>query len=141
MEKKINNPPCLIQETETPISIPMESGPFKAQRISIENKESFHGWFGHPKEEKLFLCLSGSMRILMVKPDNWEDPSLELKVLEQVLIANKSQMLYVPVGYVTAVQKISNDGQVLEFSTISKEEFDSNGKTFPKEWWYVETFM
>lgn len=114
---------------------------FHAKRISVETRDGRHEWNGHPEEEKLFVCISGSVRILMVRLDDWENPSFDLEVLEQVISAAHHRFLKVPAGYATAIQKISKDGKALELSSISQTDFDTSGKIFPKEWWYVETFM
>lgn len=138
--KNIEHKPRLIQE-EMAVSVSIGSTSFLTKRISTENQEELRNWHGHPEEEKIILCLSGLVRVLMVKPDNWQDPNLNLEVTEQVLKAGHSDKLLIPAGYVTAIQQISDDSLVLELSTITKEEFEKNGKVYPKEWWYVETFM
>lgn len=140
MKKNIEKTPQLIQE-DLVVSVSIGTTSFLTRRISTESREELRNWHGHPEEEKIILCLSGLVRVLMVKPDNWHNPSLNLKVMEQVLKAGHSDKLLIPAGYVTAIQPISNDGLALEFSTVTKEEFQTNGKVFPKEWWYVETFM
>ncbi|HZI69207.1 MAG TPA: hypothetical protein VFD44_05835, partial [Hanamia sp.] len=58
--------------------------------------EVVRAWQGHQQEEKWFYVVEGSFKIAVVKPDNWQHPSLNLPVEEYKLSADKYKFCIFP---------------------------------------------
>src|SRR5664279_4405999 len=56
-------------------------------------------WQAHKIEQKWFYVVTGSFKIVVLKPDNWEKPSENLPVKEFILQSGMNQVLYIPGGY------------------------------------------
>lgn len=81
------------------------------------------GWKGRPTEKKRFDFNKGSLLVLMVKPDNWTKPSLELPVAEHIL-TRSNPFLDVPEGHVVSIKALEPRTQVEVFSFISEGSND-----------------
>jgi dTDP-4-dehydrorhamnose 3,5-epimerase len=57
-------------------------------------------WQGY-KREKKWQVLSGFFKILLVKVDNWERPSISLDFQEFILRSTVTKILQMPGGYAT----------------------------------------
>jgi dTDP-4-dehydrorhamnose 3,5-epimerase len=101
----------------------------------------FRAWHGHKKEQNWFMATSGAVMVMVVKPDNWENPSYDLEVEEFILKADKGEILHVPGGFVTGIKSITEDANLLVFSDFSLAESQKDDYRFDKERWYYETFM
>ena len=81
----------------------------------IENIDTFfaRGWQGHKIEQRWFTAVYGEFKIALIKIDDWKNPS---KALEKVTfkISNKSaDVLYVPQGYISSIQAITEASKLL----------------------------
>lgn len=81
----------------------------------IENIDTFfvRGWQGHKIEQRWFTAVTGEFKIALIKIDDWKNPS---KTLEKITfkISNKSaDVLYVPQGYISSIQAITEASKLL----------------------------
>tara|TARA_B110000879_G_scaffold80744_1_gene112062 strand:+ start:1179 stop:1592 length:414 start_codon:yes stop_codon:yes gene_type:complete len=81
----------------------------------IENIDTFfvRGWQGHKIEQRWFTAVTGEFKIALIKIDDWKNPS---KALEKITfkISNKSaDVLYVPQGYISSIQAITEASKLL----------------------------
>jgi len=81
----------------------------------IENIDTFfvRGWQGHKIEQRWFTAVTGEFKIALIKIDDWKNPS---KALEKITfkISNKSaDVLYVPRGYISSIQAITEASKLL----------------------------
>lgn len=80
------------------------------------------GWHGHQREKKWFQCLKGSFVLSFVKPDNWENPSKELKPETFYLNADEPALLCLPEGYANCIRATEPDSMLLVYSGKPLEE-------------------
>lgn len=62
------------------------------------------GWHAHQHERKWFYCIKGKFSVALVKIDNWDDPSPELRSEIFHLSEDKSQLVCVPAGYANCLK-------------------------------------
>lgn len=87
-----------------------------AKRIYIiKNKttEFIRGWQGHQIEQRWFSTISGVFKIDLIKIDNWENPSKDLKKHSFIIDSNKLNVIHVPSGYVSCIQSLEIDSKLL----------------------------
>lgn len=84
----------------------------------IENHslDFIRGWQGHKIEQRWFVCVSGSFEIRVIRLDNWENPSVYNTINIFQLNAEKSNVLYVPSGYVTSIQALEIGSKLMAMS-------------------------
>jgi len=93
-------------------------------------------WQAHQREEKWFYVMEGSFKIMLVKPDDWQDPSLNLPVEEYHLSAVKMQILHAPGGYANGFQSLEPKSKIMVFSSFTVEESMKDDFRFDKSLWY-----
>lgn len=93
------------------------------------------GWHGHQFEKKWFYCVKGSFTLAFVKPDNWENPSPELKAEIFELNENNSRIICVPGGYANCLKASIKDSVLLVFSGKRYEEALSDSWRYDKDMW------
>jgi len=104
--------------------------------IEHPDTEIVRAWQGHQKEEKWFYVVDGSFKIVLVRPDNWENPSLELKTEPFVLESAEPKILHVPGGYANGFKALKQKSRIIVFSSFTVEESSKDNFRFHKEQWY-----
>lgn len=99
------------------------------------------GWQGHKLEQKWFFAAKGSLKLLVVQPDNWENPSHNLKPMEYILKEGTGDYLHVPAGYATAQLNITEDAVLGVLSDFSLEESQADSYRFDSNMWYFDSYM
>lgn len=81
----------------------------------IENKDTdfVRGWQGHKIEQRWFSAIRGSFKIQLIKIDNWENPSKDLKAFTFLLYSDKLDVLHTPEGYISSIQSLENNSRLL----------------------------
>ena len=113
---------------------------FDIKRFFFIEPVEMRGWHGHQNEDNLFTVVSGFVKILLLKPDDWKYPSHNLPVFEYVLSHN-GDTLYVPKGYVSAMKCVSEFGTVMVCSNKPVEESIKDTYRFSSDFWYFESFF
>jgi dTDP-4-dehydrorhamnose 3,5-epimerase-like enzyme len=93
------------------------------------------GWHGHKNEKKWFYCVKGEFVIGIVKPDDWENPSPELKPEIFNLSETKSEIICVPEGYANSIKAISDNSILLVLSGKKVPEAYSDSWRYDKSLW------
>ena len=93
-------------------------------------------WQAHQREEKWFYVMEGSFKIVLVRPDNWQLPSLDLPVEEYNLSAAKMQILHVPGGYANGFKALEPKSKIMVFSSFTVEESLKDDFRFDKDLWF-----
>lgn len=93
-------------------------------------------WQGHKNEAKWFFCSKGSFQVSIVKIDDWEKPSHDLKVTSYHLSEKNSQVLAIPPGYATGFKTIEPFSTLVVFSDKSLDESKSDDYRFDKNLWH-----
>jgi dTDP-4-dehydrorhamnose 3,5-epimerase-like enzyme len=98
--------------------------------------EVIRAWQGHQKEEKWFYVLDGAFKLVLVQPDDWENPSLKLNTEEFVLEASQQKLLHVPGGYANGFKALKSKSRIIVFSSFTVEESAKDNFRFDKNDWY-----
>lgn len=93
------------------------------------------GWHAHQFERKWFYCIKGSFTLALVKIDNWENPSPDLKADIYELGEDDSRLICVPAGYANCL-KAHTSGSILQvFSDKTIEEAANDSWRYDKDMW------
>ena len=103
----------------------------------IENhKTNFvRAWHAHKREKKYILILSGSIKVSLVKIDNWKKPSKKLKIENFFLNDKCPQILYIPGGYAHGTQNLKKNTSFLVYSNFSIDESLKDDFRYPYNYW------
>lgn len=105
--------------------------------ISNHTKGFVRAWHGHKKEAKYALVVKGAFKLAAVKVDDWENPSQDLEVKQFVLSEKKPSVLYIPAGYANGLMSLTDDAQLMIFSTSTIEESLNDDFRFDSRFWDV----
>jgi len=84
--------------------------------IHHRDKSVVRGWHGHQFEKKWFYCVKGSFTVALVKPDDWNNPSINLPAEIIHLTENDSKIICIPEGYANCIKAGENNAVLLVFS-------------------------
>ena len=84
--------------------------------IHHSDKSVVRGWHGHQFEKKWFYCVKGSFTIAIVKPDDWNNPSKDLRAEIIHLTEGDSKIISVPEGYANCIKAGVDNAVLLVFS-------------------------
>ena len=103
----------------------------------IENhKLNFiRAWHAHKNEQKYILILSGSLKVSLVKIDNWKKPSKKLKIRNFFLNEKCPQILFIPGGYAHGTQNLKKNTSFMVFSNFSINESLKDDFRYPHDYW------
>jgi dTDP-4-dehydrorhamnose 3,5-epimerase len=104
--------------------------------IEHHSMTTVRAWQGHRKEEKWFYVISGSFKVALVQPDDWERPSQELLVEEYVLTASKPEVLHIPGGYANGFKGLEPGSKMMVFSSFTVAESKADDYRFDADKWY-----
>ena len=81
----------------------------------IENKNTsiIRSWQGHKIEQRWFNAVTGSFKILLIKIENWENPTQLFKPLEFILKSKTLDMLHIPEGYISSIQALEESSKLM----------------------------
>ncbi len=102
--------------------------------IKNQNPTVIRGWRGHRLEQRWFYVFSGSFNIFLVKIDDWETPSRDLKVDKIIFKQSDFSVLNVPKGYATAFQSNESDSELLVFADSKISETENDDHTWPNDY-------
>lgn len=71
------------------------------------------GWHGHQYERKWFYCIKGRFSVAIVKPDDWDNPSPDLKPEVFHLTEEDSKIVCVPAGRANCL-KAHEPGSIMQ---------------------------
>lgn len=74
------------------------------------------GWHAHKFERKWFYCIKGNFSVALVKIDNWDAPSPDLKAEIFHLSEDDSKIVCVPQGYANCLKAMTKDAVMLVLS-------------------------
>ena len=93
------------------------------------------GWHGHQFEKKWFYCVKGSFTLALVKIDDWEHPSPDLKAEIFRLNDQQSDIVCVPLGYANCLKAGEAGSVLLVYSGKRYEEALSDSWRYPADNW------
>lgn len=87
------------------------------------HKQGFiRAWHAHKEESKYVTIVNGSALVAVVKIDNWEKPSKNLKIRKYILSSKKPSVLFIPAGFANGFMGLTEDVKLLFFSTSTLKE-------------------
>lgn len=93
-------------------------------------------WQAHKKENKWFVAIQGEFKILLVQPDNWTNPSADLKPTIFTINSNEFTTLHIPGGYASAIVAVKPNSKLMVFSNFTTQESKEDDYRFDKNLWY-----
>lgn len=104
--------------------------------IEHPNIETVRAWQGHKIEQKWFYVISGSFKIALVQPDDWQNPSKSLKPEEYLLKAEQNKVLHIPGGWASGFRALESDSRLIIFSDFPITEAGKDDFRFDRNLWY-----
>lgn len=102
------------------------------------HKQGFvRAWHAHKKEAKYVLVVKGAAKVAAVKIDNWDEPSKSAEVKQFVLSEKKPTVLYIPAGYANGFMSLTDDAQIMFFSTSTLDESLGDDIRYDSRHWDV----
>lgn len=96
---------------------------------------TIRAWQGHKVESRWFICVQGSFQIKIIKIDDWENPSEDLKVHSYQLDSGKPKVLFVPEGCVNGFKAEEANSKLMIMSDYGMNEIEDDQVRFDKEKW------
>ena len=93
------------------------------------------GWHGHQHEKKWFYCVKGAFTIGLVKIDDWDNPSPDLKAQKYHLTEQESKIICVPEGYANCIKASIPGSILLVFSGKTLPEAYSDSWRYDNKLW------
>lgn len=102
----------------------------------VENNDTniVRAWQAHKVEKRWFVAIDGISEIRLVKIDDFENPSENLKVENFVLSAETLDCLYIQPGYATSIQALSDNAKLAVFSNFMLGEINDDYKFDSQKW-------
>jgi dTDP-4-dehydrorhamnose 3,5-epimerase-like enzyme len=98
---------------------------YLVENAAIEIKR---GWQGHKIEQRWFSVISGKFQILLLKVDDWEMPSKNLKPFIFDVNSENLDVLHVPSGFITCIQAKEENAKLLVMSDYVLGEINDEFK-------------
>jgi dTDP-4-dehydrorhamnose 3,5-epimerase len=92
-------------------------------------------WHAHKKESKYVTVVKGAAIVCTVCIDNWENPSKDLPVQRFILSEKNPSVLYIPNGYGNGFMNLTEDTQLVFFSTSTVEESQGDDFRYDAYYW------
>lgn len=92
-------------------------------------------WHAHKKEDKYVFVSAGAAIVGAVKIDNWEKPSVNLRVNRFILSAHKTAILHIPSGYANGFKTLRPHTRLIFFSTSTVEESLNDDFRYDSRFW------
>lgn len=108
---------------------------------SVSNHKSgfVRAWHAHKKESKYVLVVKGTVIVGAVPIDNWDQPSKYVEVQRYILSEIDPKILHIPSGYANGFMSLTNDTQIMFFSTSTLEESQGDDFRYDSKYWDIWT--
>ncbi|RZL46282.1 MAG: hypothetical protein EOP00_15470 [Pedobacter sp.] len=93
-------------------------------------------WQGHQYEQKWFYVTEGSFKVILVRPDDWISPSVNLPYQEYLLNDKKNEILNISAGFATGFQALEKSSKLMIFSDATLDDSKNDDYRFEKDLWY-----
>jgi dTDP-4-dehydrorhamnose 3,5-epimerase len=109
---------------------------FKRFYIVKNHASNFiRAWHGHLKEAKAILVIEGSAIVCAVKMDDPISPNKSNEVARKVMSSSNPTAFFIPAGYANGFMTLSEDAQILVFSSTTLEESQGDDYRFKFDYW------
>ena len=103
--------------------------------IHHDSTEVIRAWHAHQFEKKWFYCVKGSFTLALVRVDNWENPSSNLRPEIFHLTADCSEVICVPEGYANGLKATIPDSIMLVYSNKILDEAVKDSWRYDSQMW------
>ena len=104
--------------------------------IEHHDTNMVRAWQGHKLERKWFYVMRGAFKVILVRPDDWGNPSTDLPYEEFVLQADKNEILNIPSGFASGFQAMVAEAKLMIFTDFSVQESIADDFRYDKNLWY-----
>jgi dTDP-4-dehydrorhamnose 3,5-epimerase-like enzyme len=105
--------------------------------VSNHGQGFVRAWHAHRREAKYVFVTSGAAIVGAVEIDDWDKPSKTAHVHRYVLSARKPSILYIPAGYANGFKSLTEDANIVFFSTASMEEAKTDDVRYDARYWDI----
>ncbi len=105
--------------------------------VSNHRQGFVRAWHGHKHEAKCVFTVKGAALVGAVAIDDWEKPSKDAQVHRFVLSAKKPAILCIPPGYANGFMSLTDDAQLIFFSSGTIEEAKRDDVRFDSRYWDI----
>ena len=105
--------------------------------VSNYKQGMVRAWHAHRKEAKFVLVVKGAAIVSAVAIDNWEKPNKDAEVNRYVLSEKKPAILYIPANYANGFMSLTEDTQLMFFSTSTLEESKGDDIRYDSRYWDI----
>jgi dTDP-4-dehydrorhamnose 3,5-epimerase len=102
--------------------------------VSNHRKGFVRAWHGHKQEQKYVLVVKGAALVRLIGLEHWDDKSRPW-TLSYVLSEKKPAVLHIPAGYFNGFMTLTDDAQLMFFSTATLEESGVDDIRLPADKW------
>jgi len=111
------------------------AGVRRCYMIKNHRQGFIRAWHGHKYEGKYFTVVKGSALLCGVEIDDWNFPSKNLKVHRYIMSETSPSVLYLPPGYANGAMSLTEDAQIMVFSTSTLQESLNDDIRFDSRYW------
>ncbi len=111
------------------------AGVKRSYMIKNHQQGFIRAWHGHRREAKYFTVVKGSSLLCGVEIDDWNAPSKNLKIHRFVLSETTPSVLFLPAGYANGAMSLTDDAQIMVFSTSTLQESLNDDIRFESRYW------
>jgi len=104
--------------------------------IEHPDPHTVRAWQAHKREQKWFFVIEGCFKIVLVQPDDWDNPSEDLPAHEFTLEAKSNQVLYIPGNYANGFKALTPGSKMMVFSDFTVEESAGDNFRFNNALWF-----
>jgi dTDP-4-dehydrorhamnose 3,5-epimerase len=94
-------------------------------------------WHAHKKEAKYVLVVKGAALVGAVSIDDWDKPAKDTEVKRFVLSEKKPVVLYIPAGHANGFMSLTEDAQIMFFSTSTLEDSLGDDFRYDARYWDI----
>ena len=92
-------------------------------------------WHGHKNESKAAVIREGSAMICVVKVDNWENPSKELKIAKYFLSDKNPKIIEIPAGCAHGFMSLEPNTKITFYSNKNTNQSLKDDYRFNYDFW------
>jgi dTDP-4-dehydrorhamnose 3,5-epimerase len=102
--------------------------------VSNHRRGFVRAWHGHKREQKYVLVVRGAALVRLVALEHGDDKSRPW-TLSHVLSEKKPAVLHIPAGYFNGFMTLTDDTQLMFFSTATLDESAADDIRLPADKW------
>ncbi|MBO6606480.1 WxcM-like domain-containing protein [Psychroserpens sp.] len=106
--------------------------------IAPKDSTIVRAWQAHKKESKWFYCSKGAFQIKLIRIDDFDAPSDELKIETIYLNEGDPHILHVPGGYANGFKSEAKDSKLVVFSDYGLEASKDDDYRYDHNQWITK---